>query len=49
MKAFKNEVLADKMANTIVADLRGTISTSVLSRVQVAVTSEDETDLNKVD
>jgi hypothetical protein len=49
MKAFKNEVLADKMANSIVADLRGTISTSVLSRVQVAVTSEDETDLNKVD
>lgn len=40
LKGIKNAVLADKMADAIVSDMRGTISQAVLSQIQVALPAE---------
>jgi len=51
LKGVKNSVLADKLANAIVQDLRGTVSDSVLTQIpQVTVAPTlSEPDINKVD
>ena len=51
LKGVKNSVLADKLANAIVQDLRGTVSDSVLTQIpQVTVAPTlSESDINKVD
>lgn len=51
LKGVQNAVLADKLANAIVQDLRGTVSDSVLTQIpQVTVAPTlSEPDINKVD
>lgn len=53
LKAVKNPVLANKLADAIVADMRGTtISNAVLSQVQVQLPTEanlSNDDINQVD
>jgi hypothetical protein len=53
LKAVKNAVLANKLADAIVADMRGTtISNAVLSQVQVQLPTEanlSNGDINQVD
>lgn len=51
LNSVKNPVLQDKMANAIVSDLMGTVSTTVLQQVpQVTVAPNlSESDINKVE
>jgi len=51
LKGVKNAVLADKLANAIVQDMRGTVSDTVLTQIpQVKVEPNlSEPDVNKVD
>jgi len=50
LKSVKNPVLADKMADAIVSDIRGTIKQSLISAVQVtAEPNLADGDINNVD